>query len=386
MRTYRTPIICNFIRRKLRYFCKISEQNIPLSDNTFRIWVVFDFVFLNDLLAGVGVAIDAEVAAGVVHADVLAHHATTEFALPFVFHLFGRQGRTTEIHTEQGILVGQFAVVEVVEQILIVRPEAFHQFAVDATVVGDAILVEVDLFAAGGKLQVPALIVPAVAAFSEAVGNLVHLCLGELRLFDRFLRELVGLLHEVGLYFAVTIDVDEAKDKFVGQSFELVAEIPHLHQQVTRRELRGDDERVETPDDTFLTDTFGQFTEGLYPLRHAGHVWFEVLIIIVVEGELEVVVDTPLIQLMQQRNQRTRVLCPEHHHPTVLERHVGWLLVERVVPHAVARPQTVDEPLGIEGGNIGGATGGEDDGGGGFNEFAGLYFYGEFIEHGKVEI
>lgn len=142
-------------------------------------------------------------AARVVHAYVFARHATAGQALPFVLHLFGRQGRTTEIHTEQRILVGQFAVVEVVEQILIVCPESFHQFTVDTAVMFDAILVEVDLFAAGGELQVPALIVPAVAAFSETVSYLVHLCLGELRLLDGLLRELVGLLHEVGLHLAV---------------------------------------------------------------------------------------------------------------------------------------------------------------------------------------
>lgn len=67
-----TPIFLQNRGNILRYFRKISEQNIPLSDNTFRIWVVFDFVFLNALLAGIGIAIDAEVAAGVVHTDVFA--------------------------------------------------------------------------------------------------------------------------------------------------------------------------------------------------------------------------------------------------------------------------------------------------------------------------
>lgn len=150
----------------------------------------------------------------------------------------------------------------------------------------------------------------------------------------------------------------------------MVAEVPNLFQQVTHGELRGDDERVETPDDPFPADPFRQFTEGLHPLFHAGHVRLEALVVIVVEGELEVVVDAPLVQFVQQRQYRAGVLGPEHHHLAVLEGDVHWPLVERVVPHAVARPQTVDEPLRIECRHVRRSAGGDDDGGGGFNEFA----------------
>lgn len=46
---------------------------------------VFGGVLENDFFASVGVAVDAKVMAGVVHADVFAGHAATGFALTFVF-------------------------------------------------------------------------------------------------------------------------------------------------------------------------------------------------------------------------------------------------------------------------------------------------------------
>lgn len=151
-------------------------------------------------------------------------------------------------------------------------------------------------------------------------------------------------------------------------------------------EGRGDDERVEAPDDTFLADLFRKLAEGLHPLVHARHVRFEPFLVIVVEGELEVVVDAPLVQFVQQGEQRTRVFRPEDHHLTVLEGDVHRLLVERVVPHAVARPQPVDEPLRIERRHVRRSAGGDDDGCGGFDELAGGGLYGGFVGHGDGDV
>lgn len=142
-------------------------------------------------------------AARVVHADVLARHATAGEALSLVFHLLGRKGGAAEVGSEEGIAFGQLAVAEVVEQFLVIGPQPFHQFAVDAAVMFDAIAREVDLFAAGGELQVPALLLPAVAALGESLGYFVHLGLCELRLFDALLGEVGGFLHEVSLHLAV---------------------------------------------------------------------------------------------------------------------------------------------------------------------------------------
>lgn len=63
-------------------------------------------VFLHHLLRGIGIAIDAEVAACVVHADVLAHHATAGESLSLVFHLLGRKGGAAEVGSEEGVAFG----------------------------------------------------------------------------------------------------------------------------------------------------------------------------------------------------------------------------------------------------------------------------------------
>ena len=44
-------------------------------------------ILLYVLLARVRIAINTEMPACVIHADILAHHATTDFALPFVFQI-----------------------------------------------------------------------------------------------------------------------------------------------------------------------------------------------------------------------------------------------------------------------------------------------------------
>lgn len=46
------------------------------------------FVFEDNLLAGIGIAVYAEVAAGIVHSDVFANHTATDLALALVFEVF----------------------------------------------------------------------------------------------------------------------------------------------------------------------------------------------------------------------------------------------------------------------------------------------------------
>lgn len=111
--------------------------------------------------AGVGVAVGAEVGAGVVHADVFAGDATAGVALPFVLEGFGGGRERGNVAEEVGLR--EFAGVEVVEQFRVVVPQAGDEFAVDAAVVGDAIGVKVDLLGAGGEGELPAFGVPMVA-------------------------------------------------------------------------------------------------------------------------------------------------------------------------------------------------------------------------------
>ena len=75
--------------------------------------------------------------------------------------------------------------------------------------------------------------------------------------------------------------------------------------------------------------------------------------------------NTPFIQFMQIRKYRSRILRPKHNDLATRERNIHLLTVERIVPNTIPFCQAVEEPLGIKGRNIGGATGGNDDGGDG---------------------
>lgn len=55
------------------------------------------------------------------------------------------------------------------------------------------------------------------------------------------------------------------------------------------------------------------------------------------------------------------VFCPEHDDLTLTERDIHLLLVEWIVPSAIAFCQAVEEPLGIKGWYICRAAGGNDD-------------------------
>ena len=79
---------------------------LPLADDALRLSAMQLPVFLYHLLRGIGVAIDAEVAARVVHAYVFARHATAGQALPLVLHLFGREGGAAEVGSEEGVALG----------------------------------------------------------------------------------------------------------------------------------------------------------------------------------------------------------------------------------------------------------------------------------------
>ena len=63
-------------------------MNNQLVDNTFRIITMPFFVLENNILAGIGIAVYAEMAAGILHSDVFANHTATDLALTLVFEVF----------------------------------------------------------------------------------------------------------------------------------------------------------------------------------------------------------------------------------------------------------------------------------------------------------
>ena len=63
-------------------------MNNQLVDNTIRIITMTFFVLENNLLAGIGIAVYAEMTARIVHPDVLAYHTAADLALALVFEVF----------------------------------------------------------------------------------------------------------------------------------------------------------------------------------------------------------------------------------------------------------------------------------------------------------
>ena len=71
-----------------------------------------------------------------------------------------------------------------------------------------------------------------------------------------------------------------------------------------------------------------------------------------IQRELEIIMDTPPIQLMQIRQYQLRVLCPKHDCLTPLKRHIHLPPIKRIIPNTIPLGQTIKEPLGIKGRNI----------------------------------
>lgn len=87
--------------------------------------------------------------------------------------------------------------------------------------------------------------------------------------------------------------------------------------------------------------------------------------LIVIEGKLEIVMYASAIEFRQIRNKGSGVLRPKDDDLDPFEGDPHRPLIERVVPHGVPLPQTVDEPFGVKSRYVRRAAHGEDDGGGG---------------------
>ena len=119
-------------------------------------------VLLRILLARIRIAILAQVRAGVVFADVLAYHAAAKLPLAFVAVVFRLDGVLAGVQrngvggygicAEQRAFHGLYLHAEEVHQGLVVVGKAYHQVVVNAAVVTDAVLADVDFLAASGKV------------------------------------------------------------------------------------------------------------------------------------------------------------------------------------------------------------------------------------------
>ena len=105
--------------------------------DAFASIIMLCLVIEHTFFAGVGVTINTEVAAGVVHSDVLAYHATANFTLTCILDLtslFGDRGKSSE-----HVTLRPFEGVEVIDKFLVVGKDALHQFAIYASIVFNAV-------------------------------------------------------------------------------------------------------------------------------------------------------------------------------------------------------------------------------------------------------
>lgn len=91
--------------------------------------------------------------------------------------------------------------------------------------------------------------------------------------------------------------------------------------------------------------------------------------------------NAPLVQFMQVWQYRLRILRPKHNDLATCKGYIHLLPIERIVPDTIAFCQAVEEPLGIKGRDVGGAAGGDDDGGDGINMFTAICTDKQFINH-----
>jgi len=301
------------------------------------------------------------VRAGVVHSDVLAEDAAAGFALSAVLEVDASGGDVAE---ESG--GGEAAGVEPVDELAVVGKFAFEEAAVDAAVADDAELGEVDVLAACREGDVPAGGMPGVADLHETVDELAALPDGGLGGEDVGGGEACGLFQKLAADFAVVADVDEAEDEPGGQSPQPVADVPDARQEVARGGGGCEDERVEAPDHSPWAEERGEPGKGGYAAVERGDVWLEALGGVVVEGELEVVVYAAAVELGEVGDDGLGVFAPEDDGSAAGKRDVGDAAVEGVDPLAVAFGESVEKPAGVEGGDVGGAACGDDDGSRGF--------------------
>ena len=156
----------------------------------------------------VGVAVVAEVRAGVVLADVLGHDAAAGEALAGVFLVWA--GLPSVLDAEKRVARDELRANEL-HEFRVAREALHHQPVVDAAVVLDAVAVEILDFAACSRRDAPALheLADSLRDFAHLVG----------REFARGNSAALQVLADLG----IRLDVDEAEHQMRCQRREFVA-------------------------------------------------------------------------------------------------------------------------------------------------------------------
>ena len=85
--------------------------------------------------------------------------------------------------------------------------------------------------------------------------------------------------------------------------------------------------------------------------------YLQTLFFVIVQRVLDVTADVPVFQLVEMPEQRLRVFRPKHDKAAFLIRHEAPHAVEGIGSGGIADLQPMEEPVGIERGNVGAAAG-----------------------------
>ena len=90
--------------------------------------------------------------------------------------------------------------------------------------------------------------------------------------------------------------------------------------------------------------------------------YLQTLFLVIVQRVLDMTADVSVFQLVEVPEQRLRVLRPKHDEAGVLIGDVTLGAVKRVGPGGITDLQPMEEPVGIERGDVGAAAGRDNDG------------------------
>lgn len=297
------------------------------------------------LLRTVGVAIDTEVRAAVIGADVLAGDAAAGRALA---RILGGVGGCRHAGQQGELPAGcQLCLYQ-----CILRAKAADEDIIDTFVFMDAQGAQIDAFGAGGQLQP---VRPAGVQGRDAPGQLPHLV---------HRGRAVGRIEPVQGSGGLAVHVHEAEDELFRIGGKLPPQPVEAFQQRTRTQAAAHDERIATPDDPLRADGVRQPLERLQTATQGGQAGLQPLGLVGIEGVLEVELPPCGRDLRQMRQEGRGMLAPEDEDARAGKGDEALLpAVEGIAPTAKARPQPGHEPFPVEGRDVRGTAGGDDEGG-----------------------
>ena len=216
----------------------------------------------------------------------------------------------------------------------------------------DAQSAQVDAFGAGGQLQP---VRPGGVQGRDAPGQLPHLV---------HRGRAVGRIEPVQGCGGLAVHVHEAEDELFRIGGKLTPQPVDTFQQGIRTQAAAHDEGIVTPDDPLRADGVRQPLERLQTAAQGGQAGLQPLGLVGIEGVLEVELPPCGRDLRQMRQEGRGMLAPEDEDARARKGDEALLTaIEGIAPTAKARPQPGHEPFPVEGRDVRGTAGGDDEGG-----------------------